>query len=218
MNSRDPNCLAEHPRVKLLVTVLSAALLSSCHQTPFVVGVRFDNTWTIRGEALDEGDVAIIKQSALDTLRSAYAGFAVQFLEGATGSRMIRVEDTPFGSGGGFRVFQGGAGLTYPGSMVSSVRFDVLAAEALTAAHCTAMTRCAMSRRQLLEGLGRGVGATAAHELGHQAALEFTRDARCDDCYDGATSRNAAHFFGQEHWSEVALTRMRLLLPPAGSE
>ena len=63
--------------------------------------------------------------------------------------------------------------------------------------------------------LGRGIGATAAHELGHQAGLGFATDSRCEDCYDGNTSTRNVHFFGEKHWSDAALTRMKHVLPPA---
>jgi hypothetical protein len=70
-----------------------------------------------------------------------------------------------------------------------------------------------MPRAALVDGLGRGVGATAAHELGHQAGFRFALDSRCDDCYDGRASTSYAHFFGRMHWSDPALQIMVRTLP-----
>jgi hypothetical protein len=64
----------------------------------------------------------------------------------------------------------------------------------------------------MVDALGRGVGATAAHELGHQAGLGFSRDHTCDDCYDGSSAKSRAHFFGEKHWSPEALRMMALFL------
>jgi len=101
---------------------------------------------------------------------------------------------------------------------VSSVRFDVLVNEELAAAACASLARCAKPRAELLEGLGRGIGATAAHELGHQSGLAFARDSACEDCYDGKASASYVHFFGRKHWSDGALASMRAALPARHSE
>src|SRR5206468_12541024 len=106
----------------------------------------------------------------------------------------------PYGSTPLFRA-PGAAGLTYPASTVSSVRFDVLFFAERSAAGCHDATPCTKTRAELLEGLGRGIGATAAHELGHQAGIEFVRDSPCADCYDGNRSTSYAHFFETKHWS-----------------
>ncbi len=84
----------------------------------------------------------------------------------------------------------------------------------MAAVDCVDLDRCSKTRAQLLEGLGRGVGATAAHELGHQVGLEFSTHAACDDCYDGPSATNAAHFFGPLRWSDPARAVMGRVLPP----
>ena len=82
------------------------------------------------------------------------------------------------------------------------------------AVHCRRIDTCdAKTRAELVDGLGRGIGATAAHELGHQAGLGFSHDARCDDCYDGDASTSYAHFFAAKHWSGAALAQMQRTLP-----
>jgi hypothetical protein len=84
------------------------------------------------------------------------------------------------------------------------------------AARCQTFTGCdTKTRKQLLEGLGRGIGATAAHELGHQAGLEFSHDLQCDDCYDSHRADTVVHFFGVKRWSPAALAIMERVLPSA---
>src|SRR5262249_40874335 len=169
--------------------------------------------WKIAGEPLTGAEQSTLKQTAIDVMRRAFTGFDVNVDETGSGARTIRVEDTPYG-----RMLFGAAGVTYPAAHVSSVRFDVLANLELAAVQCRDIMQCpAMPRDRLVEGLGRGVGATAAHELGHQAGFRFGLDSHCSDCYDSRESTSYAHFFGPLHWSDRALQIMKRTLPRKGS-
>ncbi len=202
-----------------VVVALLGVCLSSCRLThmPIDVAVVFANPWTFAGDSFDPSDQTIVKSAALATLRRAYAGFDLRFAERASGERTIRVEETPYASAPSLRA-PGAAGMTYPMSRVSSVRIDVLLAEELSAAGCRDLRHCAKPRAELLEGLGRGIGATAAHELGHQVGIRFVNDVRCDECYDGSRSASAAHFFAPKHWSPDAAAGMKLVLPGAAGD
>jgi uncharacterized membrane protein len=196
-------------RPLLAATVVSAI---ACRSTPppLAVAVTFANTWRIAGDQLTAEEQSGLRRAALETLRTAFSGFDVVIAEAPSGARLIRVEDTP-----AVRTpFFGAAGVTYPPARTSSVRFDVLGNLELAAVHCRDLAHCAaMPRAALVDGLGRGVGATAAHELGHQAGFRFALDSRCDDCYDSNTSMSYAHFFGEKHWSDRALQIMNRTLP-----
>ena len=164
---------------------------------------------------LTEAEQTLVKHVALQTLRTAYAQFDVLFGDLPTGDRVIKVEDTPYSAyGPGAIVFPfPPAGTTFPVAKVSSIRLDALYSIELAVVHCQAATGCAAkTREQLLAGLGRGVGATAAHELGHQSGLHFSGDSRCDDCYDGHSASTHAHFWGTKHWSDDALIVMKRVL------
>ena len=198
------------------LTAAAVAAAPSCtRRAPLNVAVSFVNTWRAGGETLGVDDQARIKQAALDAMRAAFAGFDVAIVDATSGDRLIRVEDTPYG-----RLLFGASGVTYPAAHTSSVRFDVLANLELAVVQCRDFAHCAaMPRAALVEGLGRGVGATAAHELGHQAGFRFALDSHCDDCYDGNSSTSYAHFFAAKHWSDRALQIMAGTLPrqPASS-
>jgi hypothetical protein len=201
----------------LRVIVATVAIgTASCGFTrsPIAVAVSFDNPWTLGGDTFSASDQSAVKAAALETLRRAYAGFDLRFAEGTAGDRLIRVEETPYAAAPSLRA-PGAAGMTYPASRVSSVRIDVLFAAELSAAGCRDASRCTKPRTALLEGLGRGIGATGAHELGHQAGIRFVKDVSCDDCYDGNRSTSAAHFFAAKHWSPDAAAAMQRLLPRA---
>jgi hypothetical protein len=199
----------------VLSVVLAAVSAASCRSRPepVAVNVVFVNTWKVGGEVLSAGEQAQVKRAALATMRGAFAGFDVTVSDGSSRVRVIRVEDTPYG-----RMQFGAAGVTYPAAHVSSVRFDVLANLELASVQCRDFAHCAaMSRDRLLEGLGHGVGATAAHELGHQAGFRFGLDSRCGDCYDSSDSSSYTHFFGPLRWSDRALQIMRRTLPQKGT-
>ena len=198
--------------IAMVAALLAAVLVATCRArpTPLDVAVTFVNSWRMAGEALSPGDQAIVKRTTLETLRRAYDRFGVRFDEASSAARVIRVEDTPYSRPA---LTFGAAGVTYPATRVSSVRFDVLVNGELAAASCVSLARCTKARGELLEGLGRGIGATGAHELGHQAGFRFALDSTCDDCYDGKASASYAHFFGRKHWSDRALALMREALP-----
>jgi len=197
------------PRL-LFAAAMVFAISCRSTQQPLAVAVTFANTWRVAGDALTTEERSRLTRAALDAMRDAFSGFDVVIAEAPAGARLIRVEDTP-----AVRTpFFGAAGVTYPAARTSSVRFDVLANLELAVVHCRDFAQCAaMPRAALVDGLGRGVGATAAHELGHQAGFRFALDSRCDDCYDGNASTSYAHFFGRKHWSDRALQIMNRTLP-----
>jgi len=195
--------------------MVAAVPLASCRaaRSAIPVGVVFANTWTFDGSPLDASEIAVVKTRTLDTLNRAYAGFGVAFDQTARPTHLIRVEDSSFAATPVQRMSFGAVGATFPMSSVSAVRFDVLAKIVLDVSECEHAAPCAVPRRELLDGLGRGVGATAAHELGHQRGFGFATDSDCDDCYDGRSSTTRVHFFGEKHWSDSALQAMRRVLP-----
>lgn len=197
------------------LAALSVLPLAACASNEVRVRVVFQNSWTVGSQTLTPSEQTLVKNTALDVLRTAYGGFRIVFNEEGSSDRTINIEETPYSTyGPGAVVVHGAAGATYPVAVVSSVHIDALYFAELAVARCKALDDCAtMTRQQLLTGLGKGVGATASHELGHQAGLHFSADARCDDCYDSHSANTYAHFFGAKHWSDAAIARMRRVLP-----
>lgn len=106
------------------------------------------------------------------------------------------------------------AGETLPFSTSSMIHFDNLYYTLLDVVDCNDVDKCkTKTREELVQAMGRGIGATGAHELGHQVRLGFSLDLPCQDCYDSDTSKSYVHFFGTKHWSDSALSIMRKVLP-----
>jgi hypothetical protein len=79
------------------------------------------------------------------------------------------------------------------------------------------------SRGELVTAVGRGTGATVAHEVGHHNVLltriqAFTFDVPCRDCYDFEGVEKGErfareYFLGPLRWSEAAQKVMKNTLP-----
>jgi hypothetical protein len=60
----------------------------------------------------------------------------------------------------------------------------------------------AATRRELLAGIGRGIGAAAAHELAHQILGKAMRDDTTDtDSYEYFSADRKSQYFGSLHWT-----------------
>jgi len=147
-------------------------------------------------------------------LKEAYQGYAVEFAENPREPRLIHVKD----------LLGLGDGETYPILKESTVNFwHVLSTlKGVVGCHTVPFSECpqkaGIPREELVRALGRGIGATGAHELGHQAGFHFTNDVTgCPDCYDSDSATSHVHFFGTLQWSGAARERMRRLLPSATS-
>ena len=176
---------------------------------PIIVGVTFDPA--IRGFVpLSEDEWTSVRKTALKAMQDAYEGYAVTFSEGQTATRHIRVQNR----------LGAGVGETNFPSYVSDVNFwnvlntlqEVVGCRALQFNECPQKT--GLPRAELVQALGAGIGATGAHELGHQYRLSFVGDVTCDDCYDSGSAVTHAHFFGPKRWSDGAREKMRRVLPP----
>jgi hypothetical protein len=151
-----------------------------------------------------------VLEVALGTLRDAYKAFLVTFTASATEKRLIYIKN---GIGGG------AAGITHEVDYFSNVYFWTVANTLLDTVGCgdKVLVACTTrSRPDLLNALGRGLGATMAHELGHQNSLWWTTHRAPESCYDHLTSVTLRHFFGLPlEWSDEAIARMRDILLPA---
>jgi hypothetical protein len=137
-------------------------------------------------------------QEIKDTSRRELAGAFSEFNIDVTDRRdthwrvsvvpLLSVKGVPAPAGGSIEL--GGLG----GS--GSVGFVTLAAMAIRHAPAGA------SRREMLEGIGRGIGRAAAHELAHQILGKGMRDDTADpDSYEYFSADRASQYFGTLHWA-----------------
>ncbi len=187
------------------------------------VGIDFywdrDSTGS-EGLSLDE--LALVKTVALQTLQGAFSGYQVYFSEDRTElPHHIRVRDMLLGGQGETDFFRT--------SRLSYVNFPTVASTLRTVVDCRVgdWDACARklnwSRADIARALGRGVGVTAAHELGHQGGLSFTRHKGGLDNYDGFYDiprdgpyppQYWVYYLGQMTWSDDAKKRIEAIVAP----
>lgn len=183
----------------VLATIVGGILFLKYRNVVTTVSWEWKNKWTdVEGDGeLKEEEVAMVKLTAQQTFRKAYSGFNVTISEGA--QRKIIVQP-----------WFGNAGQTF--GYESTVWYESLRS---SMRNILIDRKIKKDRAELIEGLGRGIGATAAHELGHQPGLYFATDTtKGADYYDSheVGLDSYSHFFGEKSWSPFAMEKMKQVL------
>lgn len=192
------------------IAVISAMAIGIYYIRNLKLPVRaswvWKNSWrSIDGKkSLNDDEINIIKQTAYATFKKAFSGYTVDSVEGEGGNRKIVISDE-LGSG---------VGATYPTTYLSTVYFPNVKA---TLGAVVTSNNINKNSTEMLEALGRGLGATAAHELGHQFGLEFSTHPKSQGFYDteALNETSVDHFFGELRWSPFAMEKMNNVLPKA---
>jgi hypothetical protein len=161
----------------------------------------------------------LVKRTAFETMKTAYQGFCVEFMEDErepplvnndpTNERHVYVLNTDGPNGA--------AGKTEATAAESSVYLIAQVNSLRVMAGCSALFDDCGTRPRvtLVTALGRGLGATIAHEFGHQGGVweVWTQDDyNCMDCYDSPSANTPDHFFSPLHWTEAASVIMNRVL------
>jgi hypothetical protein len=189
----------------LLVATLCAALAWRSSRTTFVVGFWYeefpftfsDAVTSAMGGPLTRDEIDAIKRISRDELRGAFSGLKLTITDNRDAFRTVRVrrelerrrsQRLP------------NAGETFALGVLgprSAVNFTEVVMAAL--AHAPPGT----SRQMLIEGIGRGIGRVAVHELAHAilgagASMDNRTDARS---YEYFTHNRPAQYYGDLHWA-----------------
>ncbi len=182
------------------MAALSTVSVAQCRSTPRVVdaGFWFDNvTFGLSnahaerlGGPIDEQEKSAIASMAASELTLAYAGLRMAFSENPGAFyRVLVVQDFPTsGAAGQSRALGpfGGRGF---------VSFLTVAGSAMRHAPPNA------DRAVIIEGIGRGIGRTAAHEFAHQILGAVNIHASQDrNSYEYASADRPAQCYGPIHW------------------
>ena len=195
----------------LVVTVTSAAIAWRASNatiaagfwwadTPFALSA--DDTGKIGGP-LTPAELKSIEETSRDEVRAAYADLRINITDRRGAFWRVSVVGTPltttrnrttypFSFAGQSRVFGplGGSG---------SVAFAILAHNAIEYAPPGAL------RRQIVDGIGRGIGRAAVHELAHQAlgmdSLSLLDNRSDPDSYEYANADRRSQYYGDLRWT-----------------
>jgi hypothetical protein len=168
--------------------------------TSFVLSV--DDARKIGGP-LSEEELTLIQATSRDEVRRAFAGLRINITArpdtfwrvAVVGKPLTTTRNrttSPFSAAGESRVFGplGGSG---------SVAFAILAHNAIEYAPDGA------SREQILEGIGRGIGRAAVHELAHQALgldnLSSIDNRTDENSFEYANADHPSQYYGRLRWT-----------------
>ncbi|HEY3382886.1 MAG TPA: hypothetical protein VGK32_14010, partial [Vicinamibacterales bacterium] len=196
---------------------------------PYIVQVDFQtgycgssNEWRVGacpGDVLSSSEQALVRSVTLQAMRDAYQGYDVTFTTGnPSAPRHIHVTETVSPDVPHSEIAP--PGYTPRLKFESDVYFPNVWSTLMSVIGCPTLADACLqtknlSRGDVLRAFGRGMGNTAAHELGHQPPYFFTADIvneKCTDCYDSQSAAWRAHFFGPLHWSDFAKNKMRFLV------
>jgi hypothetical protein len=167
----------------------------------FDEGVTFDLHAARRiGGPLTVDERERIKRVAREEVERAFDGFRLRIVDSADAFYRVGVQQVLLASHGKWTPrLSGAAGQSNvfgPLGGYGGVSFYVLAAQAIHHAPPGA------TRADIVEGIGRGIGRAAVHELAHQilpsGPMHNTPDAAS---YEYRTSDRPAQYYGEIHWS-----------------
>jgi hypothetical protein len=148
------------------------------------------------GGPIDDREKAMIRELAQHEMESAYADLRVRFTENRRAYHRVRVVQGELE--GATKLSRGAAGQTVamgPAGGDSTISFYVAVRGAFAYASSQA------TRRDILEGIGRGVGRTAVHELAHQFLGTTSAHSRDDRSYEYGSPDRIGQYYGPIHWS-----------------
>jgi hypothetical protein len=189
-----------------VVAVLGAVMGWRARQAVFVVGFWYedfpltfsDSVNAALGGPLTEDDAHNIKRRSVEELKHAFGGLKVRFIDTGDAFWTVRVR----------RSFERrrmqllpSAGQTLSLGRLGG-RSEVNFTEVMLAAIAHAPPGA--TRQTLIDGIGRGVGRTAVHELTHAILGATAMDNRTDEhSYEFFTHNRPAWFYGPLHWANA---------------
>jgi hypothetical protein len=151
------------------------------------------------GGAIRSDEARRIESIARAELDMAYAALRIRFSSNAAGFyRVSVVQDFPAAG----LPSAGQSHRLLPFGGVGSVSFRTLAD------HAIAYAPAGADRAAIIEGIGKGIGRTAAHEFAHQVLPRVNIHASKDtDSYEYGSSDRPSQYYGTLHW-EFARPRL----------
>lgn len=188
-----------------LVAVLCVVLLRAA-RTGVDVGFWYEEfpftfspaVTAVLGGPLTASEIDAIKQISRDELTHAFSGLKVRFRDGKEARWTITVQ-LAIQRRKGQRLPNAGETFAMgPFGARSVIDFTEVLMAAI--AHAPA----GIARQQLVEGIGRGAGRVAVHELAHGILGAGAMDNQTDDhSYEYFTHNRPSQYYGELHWARA---------------
>jgi hypothetical protein len=152
----------------------------------------------VLGGPLTASEIDAIKQLSRDELTHAFSGLKVRFRDGREARWTITVQ-LAIQRRKGQRLPNAGETFAMgPLGARSVIDFTEVLMAAI--AHAPA----GIARQQLVEGIGRGAGRVAVHELAHGILGAGAMDNQTDDhSYEYFTHNRPSQYYGELHWARA---------------
>jgi hypothetical protein len=148
------------------------------------------------GHPVGPDEIGVIKETSRAELERAFAGLPLRLTDGR-GFWRIRVVPSVMIRAPSGRPMAIAAGTSYglgPLGGAAFINFSTIAVNAHRYAGPEA------SRSDIVEGIGRGIGRAAVHELAHMIGVAV--DIRTDDrSYEYYSADRASQYYGELHWN-----------------
>jgi hypothetical protein len=189
----------------ILVAILCAVVAWRASRTVLVVGFWFEpfpfvvseGATAMMGGPLTAAEIDTIKRLSRDELTRAFTGLNLRFTDSRRAFWTVRVRGVFERRRWQRLPIAGETFLMGPLGGRSAVNFTEVAMAAI--AHAPP----AATRQILVDGIGRGIGRTAAHELAHAILGVYgPMDNRTDALsYEYFTHNRPSQFYGELHWA-----------------
>ena len=145
------------------------------------------------GGPLTESEIASIKAISRRELERAFAGTRMAITDSTDAFWHVEVRHS---LGEGRQLPHAGHAIGLgPLGGIAEVSFTMLALSAIRFAPEGA------SRQMMIDGIGRGIGRAAVHELAHQIVATAAMDTSTDpDSYEYGSFSRASQYYGELHW------------------
>ena len=148
------------------------------------------------GGPLSADERQAISNLAWREVGDAYTNLRLRFTENRQAPYRVRVIQGPMNAA--LRMSSGAAGETYvfgPFGGFSSISFSVVVRGAFAYAPANA------ERKEIIDGIGRGIGRTVVHELAHQILGAQNLHSSDDRSYEFGSPDRIGQYYGPIHWS-----------------
>jgi hypothetical protein len=145
------------------------------------------------GGPLTESEIASIEAISRRELERAFAGTRMTITDTTDAFWHVQVRHT---LGEGKQLPHAGHAIGLgPLGGIAEVSFTMLALSAIRLAPAGG------SRQVMIDGIGRGIGRAAVHELAHQIVATAAMDTSTDpDSYEFGSFNRASQYYGNLHW------------------
>jgi hypothetical protein len=150
------------------------------------------------GSPLTPAEIETIKYLTRTEIEHAFTGLRLRLIDGQRGFWRIRVEPSIVTRTFNGRVRTNASGTAYAFGMLGGAGFVNFSTHVINAVR---FAPAQASRAVIVEGIGRGIGRAAVHELTHMIAPQAAHNGADAVSYEYFNAARAAQYYGDLRWT-----------------